>query len=130
MEVAGLSLRDIDIALSIIVALCSGVFGVLIWYDRRGRSYVDGHIGQVIDGQTRTHARLDKLEERVGLIEDDMARADRRLTGIEGRLESLFTKDQGADLRERMGRIEGTIERLVGSVDTLYRAAHELSRRP
>ena len=125
---AGFELRDIDVAFSIIGFLFSAAFGALVWYDRRGRSYVDTNIGSVVEGQTRTHARLDKLEARIGEMEGEMSRADVRLTRIEGRIDTLATKDQVGDLRDRVATMEGVIQKVSGQVDTLYRAA--LASRP
>ena len=81
---SGIELRDVDVAFSIVGFLFTAAFGALVWYDRRGRSYVDTNITGVVAGQKRTHDRLDALERRVGDIEDDMGRADVRLDADRG----------------------------------------------
>lgn len=125
-----LALRDIDVALSIIGVVFTAVFGALVWYDRRGRRYVDTNLVAVVAGQARTQGRLDQLEARMGELEGDLSRTDVRLTRIEGRIDGLATKDQVGDVRVSVARLEGVIERLAGAVDTLYTAAKASGRRP
>ncbi len=120
---SGIELRDVDVAFSIVGFLFSAAFAALIWYDRRNRAYVDTNITDVVAGQARTHDRLDALEKRVSTLERDMGRADVRLARIEGKMDTLATKDQFGDLRDRVASMEGVTQKVSGQIDTLYRAA-------
>jgi tetrahydromethanopterin S-methyltransferase subunit G len=116
-------LKSIEIVLGLIFAGGGAILTGAVWLDRRSRTYAASTRKEVRGGQTQTHARLDRLEQRVGAIEGEVDDTRERLGGIEARLEGLATKDQSAQLGERLGRVEGALVKVGTQLDTLYRAA-------
>lgn len=116
-------LRQVDIVVGLMLALGGALLSAIVWYDRRGRSYVDGRVATVDAGRAETHRRLDVLERRIEEVDGDVEQTIRRLGVIEAHIAALATREQVADLRERMGHMEGSVQRIGGQLDTLYRAA-------
>lgn len=115
-------LKQTEIIVTLIIAVGGVLVTVAVWWDRRGQQYTDTRINSVAAGQGKTHERLDRLENRVDEIEDGVEQVNSRLGKVEGRIDTLATSQQVADLRERMGKVEGVVEQVDGKVDTIYRA--------
>ena len=73
---------------------------------------------QRVDMESRTdrmESRMDRMESRLtGRIDDVESRLTERIDGVESRLAARIDglESQYSDLRERMGRIDGTLDLL------------------
>ena len=68
-----------------------------------------------------TDQRFDRIEDRLGGVEDRLDKGDERMGRIEDRLEGVEDRLDRGD--ERMGRIEGRLDRLTDDVGIL-KGAH------
>jgi hypothetical protein len=117
------ALKQVDILTSVILSLGGALIAIFIWWERRNRQYTDTQVSSVVMGQGQTHERLTRLEDRVDEVEEEVLKVAERIGRAEGVMATLATAHQVADLRDRMGTMEGTLLQVSGAVDIIYRAA-------
>lgn len=110
------TLKNGELVLGLVLTMIGAASAFLVWWDKRNRRYADTSAG-------RHTERLSSVEAKLAEIEKDTQALRSRMAVFESRLDGLATKSDIADLSTRVSRIEGTLERLAGNVDTLYRAA-------
>jgi hypothetical protein len=112
-----------DIVLGLLLTVGGGIIAFFLWWDRRTARAMKHQSDDWVASSAATGERIRKVEGELGGVHDDLVSLRRRIGSVETQMQGLASRTDVSAVAERVSRLEGTVERVAGQVDTIYRAA-------
>ncbi|MEL7098276.1 MAG: hypothetical protein AAGM84_05540 [Pseudomonadota bacterium] len=116
-----------NLLVGFLITLATAISGLLIWLHRRMQSIASNVHSEASTSRAEISQRIAELEGDMVSVRRSVDRVSGRVTGIEQVMQQVARKDDLAELRSDVSKLDGTftasMQALGNQMDTLMRAA-------
>ncbi|WP_226779535.1 hypothetical protein [Oceaniglobus trochenteri] len=116
-------LRNTQVVIAVLLGIITVLGGALTWWDRRNRRYFDTQAHDLQSSANSHGKRLEKIEGKLTVIDEDLDRVRTRMTTIEGEIGKLATSREIGEVSARLANLTGRMEANNNTLNLLFQAA-------